>query len=108
MEEWYEIKVRAILGPEVSDDKEVVILGRIVRRTDRGIEYEADSKHRRIVLEYFDFSEDSKSLSINGDRAEKIEYWEKQFLDKREAREYRGVAARLKFMSLDCADMQFP
>eukprot|EP00973_Karenia_brevis_P026388 3640341-Karenia_brevis.AAC.1 len=31
MESWFEIKVRAILGPEEQDDKEVVILGRIVR-----------------------------------------------------------------------------
>eukprot|EP00975_Prorocentrum_lima_P046240 9670778-Prorocentrum_lima.AAC.1 len=60
MEEWYEIKVRAILGPEGRDDKEVVILGRIVRWTEQGIEYRADPKHRQIVLEYFGFSEDSK------------------------------------------------
>eukprot|EP00973_Karenia_brevis_P039316 5428927-Karenia_brevis.AAC.1 len=30
MESWFEIKVRAILGPEETDDKEVVILGRLV------------------------------------------------------------------------------
>ncbi len=31
MEEWFEITVRATLGEELRDDKEVTILGRIVR-----------------------------------------------------------------------------
>eukprot|EP00973_Karenia_brevis_P080980 11233745-Karenia_brevis.AAC.1 len=90
MEEWYEIKVRAILGPDKGDDKEVVILGRIVRWTEHGIEYQADPKHRKLVLEYFGFSEDSKGLGINGDKEEKVEEWEKTFLTKAEAKEYGG------------------
>eukprot|EP00973_Karenia_brevis_P041123 5690306-Karenia_brevis.AAC.1 len=89
MEEWYEIKVRAILGPGKKDDKEVVILGRIVRWTERGIEYTADPKHRQIVLEYFGFSEESKGLGVNGDREDKMGEWEETFLSKPEAKEYR-------------------
>eukprot|EP00973_Karenia_brevis_P000940 128516-Karenia_brevis.AAC.1 len=38
MESWLEIKVRAVLGPEPKDVKEVTILGRIVRWEDEGIE----------------------------------------------------------------------
>jgi len=38
MQGWFEIKVRAILGSDPMDDKEVVILGRIVRWTHHGIE----------------------------------------------------------------------
>ena len=56
MKAWFEIKVRAILGPQDKDDKEVVILGRVVRWTDKGIEYEADPKHRRLILEHFGIS----------------------------------------------------
>eukprot|EP00973_Karenia_brevis_P007493 1013879-Karenia_brevis.AAC.1 len=37
-----------------------------------------------------------------------MEEWEQTFLNKPEAKEYRGVAARLNFLSLDCPDMQFP
>ena len=66
MKGWFEVKVRARLGPDLGDDKVVVILGRIVRWTDRGIEYEADPKHRKLILEYFGFDEGSKSLSVNG------------------------------------------
>ena len=36
MESWFEIKVRAILGPDQEDNKEVTILGRIVRWTSDG------------------------------------------------------------------------
>jgi hypothetical protein len=50
---WYEIKVRARLGDGERDDKEVSILGRQVRWTEEGIEFEADPKHRRLVLEAF-------------------------------------------------------
>eukprot|EP00973_Karenia_brevis_P071705 9963982-Karenia_brevis.AAC.1 len=60
MESWFEIKVRAVLGPEEKDDKEVTILGRFVRWTDEGIEYEADPKHRSIILEYLGFNSKAK------------------------------------------------
>eukprot|EP00973_Karenia_brevis_P067937 9450824-Karenia_brevis.AAC.1 len=60
MKSWFEVKVRAVLGPEEKDGKEVTILGRVVRWTDKGIEYEAGPKHRRIILEYFRFDEKAK------------------------------------------------
>ncbi len=44
MAEWYEIKVRALLGPEAGDDKEITILNRTVRWKKNEIEYEADRK----------------------------------------------------------------
>ena len=46
MRQWFEIKVRAMLGPDATDDKEVVILWRRVRWLDWGIEWEADPKHQ--------------------------------------------------------------
>ena len=53
MSTWFEVKVRARLGPDRDDDKEVTILGRRVRWTEKGIEYEADPKHRMMVLDAF-------------------------------------------------------
>ena len=50
MKEWFEIKVRAMLGPESDDDKQVTHLGRQIRWTQNGIEFEADPKHRRLNL----------------------------------------------------------
>eukprot|EP00973_Karenia_brevis_P034420 4747753-Karenia_brevis.AAC.1 len=60
MESWFEIKVRAVFGSEPKDDKEVTILRRIVRWKEEGIEFEADHKHRRIILEYFGFNNSTK------------------------------------------------
>eukprot|EP00973_Karenia_brevis_P037777 5210347-Karenia_brevis.AAC.1 len=60
MESWFEIKVRAVLGPEEKGDREVTSLGRVVRWTQEGMEYEADPKHRRILLEYFGFDSRTK------------------------------------------------
>ena len=53
------------------DDKEIVILGRTVRWGKHGIEYEADAKHRQIILEYFGFDENTRGLSVNGDKEDK-------------------------------------
>ena len=108
MEQGFEIKVRAILGMDDYDDKEVVILGRVVRWTKDGIEYEADEKHRKLVMDYFGFTEDTKSLSFNGDKEDKNEEWESEDLDREEAKIYRGLAARLNFLSQDSPDLQFP
>eukprot|EP00973_Karenia_brevis_P076822 10668793-Karenia_brevis.AAC.1 len=93
MKSWFEIKVRAVLGPEEGDDKEVTILGRSVRWTNEGIEYEADPKHRRLILKYCGFNEKTKSIGVNGDREDKVEEQEEEYLDKGEAKEYRGLAA---------------
>ena len=34
MESWFQSNVRASMGPEVNDDKEIIILGRIMRWSD--------------------------------------------------------------------------
>eukprot|EP00973_Karenia_brevis_P001171 160058-Karenia_brevis.AAC.1 len=45
---------------------------------------------------------------LNGDKEDRVEEWEEEFLRKREATEYRGLTSRLKFMSLDWPELQFP
>ncbi len=50
---WLEIKVRGMLGHDEKDDKEIIILGRTLRWTQDGLEYEADPKHRKMILEHF-------------------------------------------------------
>ena len=90
MKSWYEIKVRGLLGPDQGYDKDVVILVRRVRWQEWGIEYEADDCHRKVILDYFGFGEDSKPLVMNGDNEDKEEEWEKEPLGNAEAREFRG------------------
>ena len=73
MSSWFEIKVRAVLGHEEKDDKEVVILGRTVTWTEEGLEWKADPKHRKMILDYFGFDGGTRPLSVNGDKDEKFE-----------------------------------
>ena len=40
----YELSVGGRLGPGPTDGKETIVLGRVIRWTDEGIEYEADPR----------------------------------------------------------------
>jgi hypothetical protein len=105
MKSWFEVKVRARLGPEPDDDKEIVVLGRVVTWKDDCIEYQADPRHRSIVLEQFGFEEGSKGLTASGKAEDQDD--DDEELEGQEATEFRAMAARLNFMAQDCPDVQF-
>ena len=105
----FEVKVRAVLGPEDQDDKEVVVLGRQVRWQDWGLEYEADPRHRRVLLERFGFTEECKALSSNGEaRTEEFNETQDDFLVGEDASDFRACVARLNFLGQDSPELQFP
>ena len=108
MKSWFDIKVRAMLGEDPEDDKGVTILARIVRWTDEGIEFEADPKHRSLIMEAFGFKEGSRGLVRNGGGDEKEEEGDDEGMEEKEGTEFRGVAARMNFLGQDCPDLQFP
>ena len=82
--------------------------GGIARCLGDKVEWEADHKHREKVLEYFGMDEGSRALNCNGEKNVKEEDGDEEKLEKEEAKVYRGLAARLNFMSQDCPDLQFP
>ena len=45
MDEIFEIKLKARLGPDEKDDKHVRILNRVVEWDQEGVKYEADQRH---------------------------------------------------------------
>ena len=52
MQEHYELTIQPRLGPGPDDAKEAVILNRIIRWTESGIEYEADPRQaEKLVAE---------------------------------------------------------
>jgi hypothetical protein len=105
MKEWYELKVKARLGDGPEDDKETDILGRVVRCTAAGFEYEADPRHRQKLIEALGFSEKSKGLSVNGrveDLAEELVE-----LEAAECTPFRALAARLNYLAQDAPEIQF-
>ena len=58
----YEIKIRAILGPESHDDKEVRILNRKVRWEVNQILYQDDEKHVHTIIREMGLQKDSRGL----------------------------------------------
>ena len=90
--------MRAVLGPEDEDQKDEVLLGRFVRWRSWGIEWEADVKHRKLLLERFGLDGNAKALSVNGDWGDWVSTaGEDQDTDvfPDEAKEFRAAVARL-------------
>jgi len=101
VKQWFEIKVRAIMGHEKKDDRKAVILGRTIEIDGDRFTIEADRKHRQKILEYFDMGEGTRPLSANGMKEEREDGEESPELNREESKVYRGLAARLNFMSQD-------
>ena len=98
MSKWYEVKVRARLGPGENDAKEATLLGRIVRWEAWGISCEANPKYRESVLEDLGLKEDSKSLISPGTRdADR----DGDLLPKvlGDDRKYRSIVATINYMA---------
>ena len=62
-----EVRHQAILGPEDEDQKDEVLFGRFVRWRSWGIEWEADVKHGKLLLERFGLDGSAKAMSVNGE-----------------------------------------
>ena len=105
MKEWYEVKVRARLGPGRRDDKEATLLGRIVRWHDWGVSCEADPKYRKLVLAALGLGEGSKSLVTPGIKVEDQNDDSPKVLG--DDRAYRSIVATINFMAADMPDIQF-
>ena len=73
MKSWFKVEIQAMMGADEGDDKEVMILGRIVRWTNSGIEFEADKQHHEILLSKFGLERGSKGLVNKSDKDGKEE-----------------------------------
>ena len=106
-ETWFEIKVRGVLGHEKKVDKAAIILGRRIKIEGELFTCGADPKHREKILEHFDMGTGTRPLTTNGEREEKETETEGESpeLNKGDATIYRGLAARLNFLTQDCPDL---
>ena len=64
--------------------KEIVLLGRTVRWTPEGIEFEADGKHRKKLLDWFGFDSNTKTVSSAGEKEPRRDEGDEEALDKKE------------------------
>jgi len=108
MEESYELKMRAMLGDDFGDDKEITILNRLISWKEGCIHYEADPKHVFEILKYFNLNDESKILVVPFVRETKEELAKEDAeLSPEVATEFRGLAARANYLSLDRVDIQY-
>ena len=62
-----------------------------------------------MVLDYFSLGNISNEvITVNGEKSEDVQPGDEVELEGKEATEYRAVAARVNYLSLDCPDLQFP
>ena len=61
----FECKVRGRLGAEAKDDKEIRLLNRIIRITDKGLLYEADPRHAELLAKSMGL-EQSRTVATPG------------------------------------------
>ena len=110
MKKEYEIKNRGVLGPDDGDLKEIDMLGRILKYKSTGISWQADPRHRKMIIEHFGFKAETKALAKNGIK-EEIDLEgepEAEELQKAEEKGFRALAARANYMAVDVPNIQFP
>ena len=106
LEERYELKELARLGPGPNDDREARILNRVVRWTADGVEYEADPRQAEKLLQEMKL-EGCNSLSTPGVKITAVQHAADKLLDETRGTPFRAVAARANYLASDRPDCQY-
>ena len=96
-----------VLGPGEGEVRELKFLGRKIRYTESGLEWEGDDKHALNFVEKLGLTQ-SKGVATPGVKHDEstVGAGQKE-LGKQEAKEYRGLVALLNFMGQDRCDLSF-
>ena len=97
-----------ILGPESHQAQEAKVLNRSIRWTAKGIEYEADPRHRQVILKELTL-EDCKPVTTPWGPQEQgcLQDGDGELLCGAEATKFRAVVARLNYLAMDRPDIQY-
>ena len=106
MEELYELTKQPRIGPGAHDAKEAIVLNRVIRWTERGVEYEADPRQcEKLVAECG--LEGANPVATPGVRASFEEVEKDEPLEPHLFSAFRGSAARANYLAADRIDVQF-
>ena len=109
IEAQYEIKSQ-VIGPDGDEAREGRFLGRCIRWTNEGLQYEADPKHAQTLLTVTDMV-GCKPLNTPGisheskEVREELERLEQVPLKPEQSKTYRASAALLNYMAQDRMDL---
>ena len=104
----YDIKSQ-YLGPEAGHASEIRVLNRVLRWTRKGVEYEADQRHSELIVREMGMQA-AKPVATPGASETKEEikaYQTSPEMNRSDATVFRGLAARLNYLSMDRPDLQF-
>lgn len=107
MAPWYDIKVRAVMGPSREDNKEVRILNRVAKWMPNKITYQADDNHVARLLEELGFDDKTKGHEAAPAKDHDEGDDDNEPLDDQEARRYRRRAPTINDLATDRPDLQF-
>ena len=107
MRRWYQIKVRARLGPDPGDDKSATLLGRRIAWHDWGVSCRSDPKYRERVIKALGLTEESKPLTVTGRKDEPGSVEEEGPRMMGEDKDFRSLVASVNYMSIDQPDLQY-
>ena len=103
--EKYPLEVRAILGPGPRDQKQAVVLNRVVSWTENGIEFRADDSHVEKMLTTMQM-EQCNIVTVPGVKGE-IDDQQGVPLEGGQLRAYRSVVARANYLAQDRPDIRY-
>ena len=108
LEEFYELKEAARLGPAAEDDKEATVLNRVVRWTPQGLEMEADPRQAEKLLRDLKLDgEGVKTAASPGSKATREQLDGDAPLEASKCTPYRAVVARANYLASDRPELQF-
>ena len=107
MEEWYEVTDRGMIGHGRESKKEASILNRDLKWHDDHLEYRADPKHRKQIMEDMGVLEESKGLEASCSKEDEEDIDGDEDLNKSESTAFRRTAARANYLAQDRTDIQF-
>jgi len=103
----YELKSGGRLGPGPDDDKQAMVLNRVVTWGPEGLTLEADPRQVEKVLLELGLDDDTKGAATPGLKATKTQLAEDGPLDEDKHTLFRGVSARCNYVSNDRPDVNF-
>ena len=99
------VKIRAILGPQRTDDKVADILNRVVGCKDEELWYEADPRHVGKMLNDMELEKCKDSVVPGTKTTEQKD--DNEQLDMEFAKRYKSVVARRNFLAQDRPDVRY-